>query len=191
MNALAEQALFAGYSPDEKLYDEMFTAPGVLRPHWERFAQLMGGIGSEELGRRWDQVERLDPSVGPEKFRQQIDNVMRHYQMATYLIDASLRTRRQMLLDERVLPGSSVRGRTAPEFKGQVPPPMAGMAPPGGMPSANNLLMDVLTNGPASRAAQMPSPSVPPAPQGAPVSPASGALPTAEDLLRQVQGGRP
>ncbi len=59
MNALAEQALFAGYSPDEKLYDEMFTAPGVLRPHWERFAQLMGGIGSEELGRRWDQVERL------------------------------------------------------------------------------------------------------------------------------------
>lgn len=150
-----------------------------------------GQLTEKELQNLEDQVERLDPSVGPEKFRQQIDNVMRHYQMATYLIDASLRTRRQMLLDERVLPGSSVRGRTAPEFKGQVPPPMAGMAPPGGMPSANNLLMDVLTNGPASRAAQMPSPSVPPAPQGAPVSPASGALPTAEDLLRQVQGGRP
>ena len=46
MNALAEQALFAAYSLDTRLYDEMFVAPGVMRPHWERFAQLMGELGS-------------------------------------------------------------------------------------------------------------------------------------------------
>ncbi len=59
MNALAEQALFAAYSLDEKLYDEMFVAGGKLRAHWETYARLMGQIGNNELGRRWDQLERL------------------------------------------------------------------------------------------------------------------------------------
>jgi uncharacterized circularly permuted ATP-grasp superfamily protein/uncharacterized alpha-E superfamily protein len=51
--------LFAGYQPLPGVYDEMFTAPGQLRPHWRQFVELMNRLGPNELGRRWEQAQRL------------------------------------------------------------------------------------------------------------------------------------
>ena len=45
--------LAAGYSQPDGVYDEMSAAPGVLRPHWDRFIASMSALGSEELARRW------------------------------------------------------------------------------------------------------------------------------------------
>ncbi len=45
--------LSAGYRPTNGVYDEMSTAPGVLRPHWDRFIGSMSALGAEELARRW------------------------------------------------------------------------------------------------------------------------------------------
>jgi uncharacterized circularly permuted ATP-grasp superfamily protein/uncharacterized alpha-E superfamily protein len=51
--------LFSGYRPAPGVYDEMFSAPGVLRPHWRQFVELMNRMGPSELGRRWEQAQRL------------------------------------------------------------------------------------------------------------------------------------
>src|SRR5947209_15684385 len=51
--------LFNGYRPLPGVYDEMFSAPGVLRPHWRQFVELMNRMGPSELGRRWEQAQRL------------------------------------------------------------------------------------------------------------------------------------
>jgi uncharacterized circularly permuted ATP-grasp superfamily protein/uncharacterized alpha-E superfamily protein len=42
-----------GYPETVGFYDEMFTAPGVLRPHWDTFINALSAQGAEELARRW------------------------------------------------------------------------------------------------------------------------------------------
>src|SRR6202167_3331434 len=45
--------LSAGYSQTEGVYDEMSSAPGVLRPHWDVFINSISALGAQELRRRW------------------------------------------------------------------------------------------------------------------------------------------
>jgi len=45
--------LCAGYRQTDGVYDEMSAAPGVLRPHWDKFIGAMSALGGEELARRW------------------------------------------------------------------------------------------------------------------------------------------
>jgi uncharacterized circularly permuted ATP-grasp superfamily protein/uncharacterized alpha-E superfamily protein len=45
--------LCVGYRQTDGVYDEMSAAPGVLRPHWDRFIGSMSALGNEELARRW------------------------------------------------------------------------------------------------------------------------------------------
>ncbi len=52
-------SLFHGYQPLPGSYDEMFAAPGQLRPHWRQFVQAFDATGPHELGRRWEQAQRL------------------------------------------------------------------------------------------------------------------------------------
>ena len=52
-------SLFEGYQPLPGVYDEMFSAPGVLRPHWREFVDGINALGRPELGRRWEQAQRL------------------------------------------------------------------------------------------------------------------------------------
>src|SRR3984957_8534363 len=42
-----------GYPHTDGLYDEMFAAPGALRPHWDTFITALSAHGDEELARRW------------------------------------------------------------------------------------------------------------------------------------------
>src|SRR5437868_2236886 len=51
--------LFTGYQPLPGIYDEMFVAPGELRPHWRQFVDGMNRLGPSELGRRWELAQRL------------------------------------------------------------------------------------------------------------------------------------
>ena len=51
--------LFGGYQPLPGVYDETYSAPGALRPHWRQFVELMNAMGPAELGRRWEQAQRL------------------------------------------------------------------------------------------------------------------------------------
>jgi uncharacterized circularly permuted ATP-grasp superfamily protein/uncharacterized alpha-E superfamily protein len=55
----SDTGLFGQYAGIPKHYDEVFAAPGKLRPHWRRFTELTGALGSEEYGRRWDQARSL------------------------------------------------------------------------------------------------------------------------------------
>ena len=52
-NSFGAPLLCAGYSQTDGVYDEMSAAPGVLRPHWDRFIGSMSALGGEELARRW------------------------------------------------------------------------------------------------------------------------------------------
>ena len=52
-------SLFQGYQPPPGKFDEMFSAPGVLRPHWKQFVEAMDSMGRPELGRRWEIAQRL------------------------------------------------------------------------------------------------------------------------------------
>ena len=51
--------LFEGYQPPPGVYDEMYSAPGVLRAHWREFVAGVNTLGRQELGRRWEQAQRL------------------------------------------------------------------------------------------------------------------------------------
>src|SRR5271167_2168221 len=42
-----------GYPQTVELYDEMFAAPGVLRPQWDTFINALSTLGAEELAGRW------------------------------------------------------------------------------------------------------------------------------------------
>jgi uncharacterized circularly permuted ATP-grasp superfamily protein/uncharacterized alpha-E superfamily protein len=47
-------APFVGtYSPAPGIYDEMMSAPGTFRPHWDAYANSISALGAEELARRW------------------------------------------------------------------------------------------------------------------------------------------
>ena len=59
VGGLRQDDLFAGYQPLPGVYDEMFAAPGNLRPHWLQFVELINRLGPSELGRRWEQAQRL------------------------------------------------------------------------------------------------------------------------------------
>lgn len=50
--------LFQGYSPGPGVYDEYFSAPGILRPHAQRFVDELGEFSLEELVRRREQAHR-------------------------------------------------------------------------------------------------------------------------------------
>lgn len=51
--------VFQNYLPPAGAYDEMFVSPGQFRPQYQQFADLLDGLGSEELTRRWSQSQRL------------------------------------------------------------------------------------------------------------------------------------
>jgi uncharacterized circularly permuted ATP-grasp superfamily protein len=45
--------LSIGYPQTPGVYDEMCRAPGILRPHWDKFIQSLSAVGDQELARRW------------------------------------------------------------------------------------------------------------------------------------------
>jgi uncharacterized circularly permuted ATP-grasp superfamily protein/uncharacterized alpha-E superfamily protein len=47
-----------GYSPAPGIYDEMSSAPGTFRPHWDAYMTSLSEIGREELGRRWKTAQQ-------------------------------------------------------------------------------------------------------------------------------------
>ncbi len=47
-----------GYRPAPGIYDEMSSAPGVFRPHWDAYMASLSDIGREELGRRWKTAQQ-------------------------------------------------------------------------------------------------------------------------------------
>lgn len=51
--------LIADYPIPASGYDEMYSAPGMLRPHWQSITQALEDIGGEELERRHGEVQRL------------------------------------------------------------------------------------------------------------------------------------
>jgi uncharacterized circularly permuted ATP-grasp superfamily protein/uncharacterized alpha-E superfamily protein len=51
--------LFGGYQLLPGVYDEMFSAPGEVRPHWRQLVEGMNRLGANELSRRWQFAERL------------------------------------------------------------------------------------------------------------------------------------
>lgn len=53
VDTLVSPLLGGGYSPAQGIYDEMSSAPGVFRPHWDAYLASLSEIGSEELARRW------------------------------------------------------------------------------------------------------------------------------------------
>ncbi|HRF45086.1 MAG TPA: circularly permuted type 2 ATP-grasp protein [Candidatus Competibacteraceae bacterium] len=53
------ETLVANYPVNATGYDEMCSAPGVLRPHWQEIAKSLEEIGGKELERRHGEVQRL------------------------------------------------------------------------------------------------------------------------------------
>jgi uncharacterized circularly permuted ATP-grasp superfamily protein/uncharacterized alpha-E superfamily protein len=51
--------LFSGYDGAAGSYDEVFAAPGELRPAWRRLVDASQGLSRAEFGRRWQQAQRL------------------------------------------------------------------------------------------------------------------------------------
>ncbi|HUG93905.1 MAG TPA: circularly permuted type 2 ATP-grasp protein [Planctomycetaceae bacterium] len=51
--------LFASYAPLADVHDEMFAAPGMLRPHWNEFARRFGAMGPRDISARWEQAQRI------------------------------------------------------------------------------------------------------------------------------------
>lgn len=54
-----EKELFRGYELAPGSYDEVFAAPGVLRPAWKVFLKAAAGMSRAEYVRRWEQAQRL------------------------------------------------------------------------------------------------------------------------------------
>ena len=46
--------LVGNYSPAPGIYDEMMSAPGEYRPHWDAYINSISALGTEELARRWN-----------------------------------------------------------------------------------------------------------------------------------------
>lgn len=51
--------LFAGYSIPTTSYDEVFSAPGLPRPHWATLIGALEHLGRPELTRRWENAKHL------------------------------------------------------------------------------------------------------------------------------------
>jgi uncharacterized circularly permuted ATP-grasp superfamily protein len=51
--------LFQSYAPPDGNYDEMLSAPGALRPHWQHVVHALEALGQQELARRWQHAWRL------------------------------------------------------------------------------------------------------------------------------------
>jgi uncharacterized circularly permuted ATP-grasp superfamily protein/uncharacterized alpha-E superfamily protein len=47
------------YSAAAGIFDEMQSAPGVVRPHWATFTEALGRLGRAELASRWENGQRL------------------------------------------------------------------------------------------------------------------------------------
>ena len=52
-------SMFSGYSPLPKIYDEMVSEPGGLRPHWKKFVASLENLGGDELALRWENARRI------------------------------------------------------------------------------------------------------------------------------------
>jgi uncharacterized circularly permuted ATP-grasp superfamily protein/uncharacterized alpha-E superfamily protein len=50
---LDDPLLTADHRQAPGVYDEMCAAPGVLRPHWDRYMASLSSLGGKELGHRW------------------------------------------------------------------------------------------------------------------------------------------
>ncbi len=51
--------LVDSYHPLPGVYDELFSAPGMLRPQWQKFMPALEELGPEEIERRWESAKRL------------------------------------------------------------------------------------------------------------------------------------
>jgi uncharacterized circularly permuted ATP-grasp superfamily protein len=51
--------MFRGYRLAPGTYDEVFSAPGLLRPAWQVFLKAAAGLSRSEYVRRWEQAQRL------------------------------------------------------------------------------------------------------------------------------------
>src|ERR1700683_1204051 len=47
-----------GYHQTPGVYDEMCGAPGILRPHWDKFIHSLSALGDQELTRRWQTAKQ-------------------------------------------------------------------------------------------------------------------------------------
>ena len=50
---LDDPLLTAEYRQAPGVYDEMCVAPGILRPHWDRYIASLTSLGGKELAHRW------------------------------------------------------------------------------------------------------------------------------------------
>jgi uncharacterized circularly permuted ATP-grasp superfamily protein/uncharacterized alpha-E superfamily protein len=50
--------LSIGYHQTPGVYDEMCGAPGILRPHWDKFIHSLSALGDQELTRRWQTAKQ-------------------------------------------------------------------------------------------------------------------------------------
>ncbi len=50
--------LSLGYPQTPGVYDEMCGAPGILRPHWDKFIHSLSALGDQELARRWQTAKQ-------------------------------------------------------------------------------------------------------------------------------------
>src|SRR5437868_9631353 len=55
----ARTNMFAGYATTPRSYDEMVTANGGLRPHWQKLIASLDKLGREELTIRWENARRI------------------------------------------------------------------------------------------------------------------------------------
>lgn len=51
--------LFHDYAPAAGSYDEVFSAPGELRPAWQVFMKAVGKLSRSDYVQRWEQAQRL------------------------------------------------------------------------------------------------------------------------------------
>jgi len=49
---------FLQYSPEDGSYDEFLTANGTIRPHLQKFSQVIRRLSRDEFSRRWAQAQR-------------------------------------------------------------------------------------------------------------------------------------
>ena len=54
-----QPSLFAAYAVSPEAYDEVFTASGATRPHWDPVVSFLNALGSDGLSHRWDQARRM------------------------------------------------------------------------------------------------------------------------------------